>query len=180
MSLLNKIKLAVLIILLVVVTGGALVGMNPEWTFSTIVAKIEDQYPVPQISTETLAAAMESEEKENYILFDTRLKEEHFTGHIQGSVRVDENMSTEEFMTAYADTIRGKNLVFYCSAGYRSSAFIDRVGEAATEAGAASLANLTGGVFQWFNDGRSVYDREGETDVVHPYGRVWTFLLKDR
>jgi rhodanese-related sulfurtransferase len=64
-------------------------------------------------------------------------------------------------------------VVFYCSAGVRSSNATARL----IKSGHTNVFNLQGSIFQWANERRPVL-RDGEVvDVVHPYDERWGVLL---
>ena len=64
-------------------------------------------------------------------------------------------------------------IVVYCSVGYRSSAIARRL----ESLGYRNVLNLSGSIFQWVNENRSVY-REGKpVTKVHPYQKFWQHLL---
>ena len=71
--------------------------------------------------------------------------------------------------------ITEKDIVCYCSVGYRSSILADRI-NAIDGGGGGSACNLEGSVFKWANEGREIVDSGGNaTYFVHPYN--WFFGL---
>ena len=80
----------------------------------------------------------------------------------------------------FSNKVKDKHLIFYCSVGYRSSVMADRVRDSAMKSGALSVANLRGGVFRWYNEGRVVHDATDTTDAIHPYDRVWGVFVNER
>ncbi|UOQ70558.1 hypothetical protein [Hymenobacter cellulosilyticus] len=36
------------------------------------------------------------------------------------------------------------------------------------------MQNLYGGIFQWVNEGRPVYNQQGLTKNIHPYSALWS------
>lgn len=137
------------------------------------------QYPVPQISTADFAAAR-ADSATALLVFDTRDPDEFAVSHLPGAIPVDPDIDGETFLAQFGDSLDGRRVVFYCSVGWRSSAVLSRVVEGARERGALSLANLRGGLFQWYNEGRPVVDAAGETDAIHPFGEMWEGLLVPR
>jgi 3-mercaptopyruvate sulfurtransferase SseA len=71
-------------------------------------------------------------------------------------------------------TLRQQTVVVYCSVGYRS----ERVGERLKALGFRDVRNLYGGIFQWVNEGRPVYNATGPTRQVHPYSALWSTWLR--
>ncbi len=80
-------------------------------------------------------------EDEPVVLFDVRDLIEHRVAHVTGSYHVDPGITTEEFLARFAETIKGKHVLFYCSVGHRSSAFASRLAGALIAREAASVAN---------------------------------------
>jgi rhodanese-related sulfurtransferase len=145
-------------------------------TMENIEKMIVQKYGVPEIDQETFASRTD----DAWVVFDTRPEEEFAVGHLEGAVRVDPDISAEAFIAQHGERLSGKKAVFYCSVGYRSSELLARVEHAVAERGAIRAANLRGGIFRWYNEGRPVYNAEGITDQVHPYSEFWGALLIDR
>lgn len=64
-------------------------------------------------------------------------------------------------------------LVVYCSVGYRS----EKVAEKLINQGFTEVYNLYGGIFEWVNQGKSVYHNGNETKRVHGFSKVWGIWL---
>ena len=67
-------------------------------------------------------------------------------------------------------------VVCYCSIGYRSSRLADRLSDQ------VKAYNLSGGIFQWANEGRCVANAQDESVApgisgVHPYNKVFGTML---
>ena len=92
----------------------------------------------------------------------------------------DPDLAADEFARMFAGALKEKELVFYCSVGYRSSILLERVQQQALDAGVVSLANLRGGIFRWYNERRPLHDGTGKVDNVHRYDAFWGRLLKKR
>ena len=69
------------------------------------------------------------------------------------------------FQTKYRRTSKDAVIVAYCSVGYRSSVFAERL----QRAGYLNVRQLDGGIFQWANEGRPLAGGK----VVHPYNARW-------
>ena len=126
------------------------------------------------VSTERLAQWMDAREGDRPALLDARSQSEFDVSHLIGAVRVDPDASglDPQALALSRDSV----IVVYCSVGYRSAAVARRL----TKAGFERVYNLQGGIFEWANQGRSVY-REGErVESVHPYNRTWGRLLDAR
>ena len=151
-----------------------------QLTLSLLEKTIERIHPVESITHESFKATLATQDSNQFVIFDTRTKEEYETSHIRNAIRLEPEISAEDFTKAYADTIKDRRLVFYCSVGYRSSASVRRLRDAALELGALSLVNLRGGIFRWYNEKHPVVNENGVTDDIHPYSSTWSFLIKKR
>ena len=106
------------------------------------------KYPVPQISGDSLAVRMTRGDS-TLLVFDTRPVEEYDVSRLRDAI-IDPDLGVEEFIDAYGEGLSGRDLIFYCSVGYRSSDVVQRVIRAAQERGARSVSNLRGGLFRWY------------------------------
>lgn len=173
----KKIVLIILILLgvLLVIGVGYLRLMQLD-DFEKMIAK---QHPVPAISVTDFYQRIHSADSAEVVVFDTREAEEFRRSHLPGAIQVDPEMDTGVFLAKYRDAIAGKKAVFYCSVGYRSSVFAERLLK--TDAvPATAILNLRGGIFRWYNSGLPVYNERGETGDIHPYNKFWAHLVKSR
>lgn len=146
-------------------------------SLDAIVAVVSRKFEVREIDTAALIDSMTAERR-RVVLFDVREPEEFRVGHIQDAIRVDPEMGAQRFLEQYGDKLQDGTAVFYCSVGYRSSALAEKLVEATGDSG--RVVNLRGGIFKWYNEGRTVYDSTGVTDRVHPYSEFWGRLLRTR
>ena len=112
------------------------------------------------------------------LVFDVREPDEFAVSHLPGAVRIDPGLSTEDFEARFGDALAGKQAVFYCSVGRRSSIAAERYADVLEARGVRS-ANLARGIFGWVNEERQLVSASGPTDVVHPYDAVWGRLVED-
>ena len=116
-------------------------------------------------------------EGDDLLIFDVRDKAEFDISHVPGAVRIDPDMTAEQFMAAFGHTLGGRTVLLYCSVGVRSSRLAQRIDDAATDAGAVAVYNLRGGIFAWHNYGKSLKEGRQLTEHVHPYSRSWSRYL---
>ena len=79
--------------------------------------------------------------------------------------------------SALVKKIEDKNseLVVYCSLGIRSESIASKL----KKAGYSNVFNLYGGIFEWKNNGFTVYNLENiETENIHAYSKDWGIWLK--
>ena len=132
----------------------------PGMTWPAIKARIAREFPnVKSIGTAELAKA-----EPKPVLLDVRTSGEFDVSHLSGARRVDPD-------AAAASVALPKNapIVTYCSVGYRSAKFAQRL----QEAGFTNVRNLEGSIFQWANEGRPIEP----SAKVHPYNKKWGALL---
>ncbi len=173
----KKIVLIILILLGVLLVLG--VGYLRLLQLDDFEKLIEKQHPVPAISVTDFYQKTHSADSAKVVVFDTREMEEYRRSHLPNAIRVDPDMSVAAFLQQYRDDIAGKEAVFYCSVGYRSSVFAERLLQA-DSVPASAVLNLRGGIFRWYNSGLPVYNEQGETHEIHPYNKWWSHLIKPR
>ena len=166
------------LILAVALTAGAAIACGPAqaFTLDEVEKEVTADYPsIRHISPEALPP---SPARGGVLLIDVREEAEFAVSHLPGALRADPDMDPDEFMRRFGDKVAGKEVLFYCSVGVRSSDMAQRVGAQLASAGAKVVANLSGGIFRWHNERRMLISSAGRTDLVHPYNRKWGALIK--
>ena len=182
--------------------------MLPSWrtktlTFLQILIKLK--FPkVKSLTTQELDLWLKDPEKSKPLLIDARSGEEYALSHLQAAKSaiplqnlcknahcrdVPWNVSTKNFGETDNSAFEEKILldtpiVVYCSIGYRSA----DVANSLLKAGYSHVFNLSGGIFQWVNEERPVFqDTQLQKNQlqnsrlvksVHPYNKLWGKLLK--
>jgi len=107
------------------------------------------------------------------MLLDARELEEFEVSHLDHALWVgytDFNVETVQEMVPDKTT----PLVVYCSLGVRS----EEIGKQLKKAGYTNVKNLYGGIFEWKNQGRPVYDQDQQqTEKVHAFSKYWGRFL---
>lgn len=112
----------------------------------------------------------QADKMDDAVFIDTREKEEYEVSHIKDAVWVGYN----DFDMKRMDGVpKNKQLVVYCSVGKRS----EDVTKKLEKAGYKNVANMYGGIFEWVNEGKPVYNEAGKTDKVHAYSKTWGIWL---
>lgn len=144
-------------------------GQNLGW--DAVRGQIGRQFPnVRQIPPDTLAAWQAANRP--VVLLDIRQPDEYAVSRIAGA----RNVSPDAGASALANVPKNAQIVTYCSVGWRSSAYAERL----REAGYTDVQNLDGSIFRWANEGRVVVDSAGQAvRVVHPFDRLWGRLLRE-
>ncbi|HEX8428309.1 rhodanese-like domain-containing protein [Hymenobacter sp.] len=159
---------ALLLVLLTVPACGQTDGNNPT-TYDRMLRTLY-RNTVPVVRPAQLAILLEKKPKA-VLLLDTRTPAEYQVSHLRNARFVDFDTFDKN---TFADLPRNQTVVVYCSVGYRS----ERVGERLKALGFQDVRNLYGGIFQWVNEGRLVYNEQGATQNVHPYSPLWSPWLK--
>ncbi len=134
--------------------------------------RIAREFPyVSQLTTRDLAAWLADEKREKPLLLDVRAAEEFSVSHLAGARRIDPDAMASQLEPGIA---KDQPIVTYCSVGYRSSAFAERL----RATGYTKVQNLSGSIFQWANEDRPVVHDGKPTTLVHPYSAVWSGMLK--
>lgn len=139
------------------------------WAIAKFIIRLK--FPeVQHLSTQDLAAWLKSDNRQQPLLLDSRSEEEYAVSHLPNAILAPNNLKnlSDRHNINFATPI-----VTYCSIGYRSAAIARRL----KTMGYKNVFNLSGSIFQWFNEGRSVYQGKQKAKKVHPYNRFWQFLL---
>lgn len=122
---------------------------------------------VPYILPETIS------DPASYALLDTRKKEEYNVSHLPNAVWVgDKAFDPNKVLEQIPD--KEKAIVVYCSIGVRS----EDIGEKLLALGYTDVKNLYGGIFEWKNNDKIIYNvKEQPTDSVHTFNKHWSKLL---
>ncbi len=135
---------------------------------STLLKKYNKQ-TVPYITVSEL-----KDNLDDYLILDTRRKEEYEVSHLPGAIWVSEKLNETNY--AFAKAKKDKPIVVYCTVGVRSEDF----GEALQKRGFTQVHNLHGSILSWKNAGLTVENHKGQqTDSVHVYSKEWGHYLKN-
>ena len=131
--------------------------------------KQENTESIPYISVDSL------EKKEgDFILLDTREKQEYKTSHLKNAIFTGYNFFNLDSIQQQLPN-KEADIVVYCSLGIRS----EDIAEKLKKAGYENVKNLYGGIFEWKNHNLPVYNAaEKETDSVHTFSKAWSKWLK--
>jgi len=112
--------------------------------------------------------------KSKDVLFiDAREPKEFSVSHLKNALFVGYNDFDSK---ALENVAKDKQIVVYCSVGYRS----EKISQKLTKAGFTNVRNLVGGIFEWVNEDNPIVDNQGNpTKNVHAYSKSWgVWLLK--
>ena len=119
---------------------------------------------VPDVTPEALLEWMEDPKT---VLVDVRKQKERVVSIIPGAI------SREEY-EAHKEQYEGYRVISYCTIGYRSGKYSERLRKDGVDA-----YNLMAGILGWVHAGGAI-EIDGEpTHEVHVYGRQWSLLPSD-
>lgn len=141
-------------------------------TFNFLKLLIRLQFPnVEEITSKELAQLLLDSAKPQPLVLDARNQIEYAVSHIETAAHID--LLTPD-LAALSTVSKGRPIVVYCAVGYRSA----KLAQQLDEGGIKCIYNLSGGIFQWANEGRLMFRDKHPTQVVHPYNAIWGKLLK--
>ncbi|MBD2163271.1 rhodanese-like domain-containing protein [Calothrix membranacea FACHB-236] len=127
---------------------------------------------VNPITTVEFAKWLLDSAKPQPLVLDARSPAEYGVSHLNAAMRIDPIVLDS---TTALSISKNTPIVVYCSIGYRSA----KIAQQLQKQGFTSIYNLSGGIFQWANEGRPIFkDDNNQTQFVHPYDAKWGKLLK--
>ena len=137
-----------------------------------------EQSSITHLTHGIVVSAMEN--SDNLVLFDVREIDEYGVSHLDKAIRVDPDISGEDFLQRFGEELTGKQVIFYCSTGRRSTSLAERV-KTVIDSQQSPLpvpANMRGGIFRWHNSSQPLMNQSGATAYVHPYNWWWKRLVE--
>ena len=123
----------------------------------------------PGVPTITIQKALSLSDAALFL--DCREKTEYDVSHLPNAVWV--GYSDFDF-SRLTDISKTQTIIVYCSIGKRSHVITKKM----MTAGYTNARNLVGGIFEWVNQGGSVYNGNQTTNDVHVYNAFWSRWLK--
>ena len=164
----NRNRIIAGIVVLLLLAGLAAKAQGLGWAL--VNAKIRHDFPgVKRISTTELAGWLSDKTRPAPLLLDVRTKAEFAVSHLQNAEQIDPAAPASIISQPH-----DRPIVTYCSVGYRSGEFAQRL----QAAGFNKVLNLEGSIFRWANEGRPLFRGERRVTKVHPYNRVWGLLVR--
>ncbi|MEB2779797.1 rhodanese-like domain-containing protein [Algoriphagus sp. C2-6-M1] len=103
-------------------------------------------------------------------VLDTREKEEFEVSHLKNAIWVGYDTFT---LKNVASLDKSKPVLVYCTVGARSQ----DIGKKLKEAGYNEVYNLYGGLIEWVNEGKPIFQDDFPTKKVHTYSQSWGIWL---
>jgi rhodanese-related sulfurtransferase len=164
---------AIMILLPILIGGIVLLIAGRPLAFQILQRRTASKFPEVQwITTEDLARWRADSGRPQPVILDARTGPEFELSHLKGATLIDPYKPSLRALQGFP---RDTALVIYSSAGYRGA----RVASWLGKAGYTKGLNLSGGVFQWANEGRPLFREESRpTALVHPFDRKWGLLVE--
>lgn len=154
-------------IVLIFLSATASSAQSVRWTI--VNWKVRHDFPaIRRIEPKRVEEWLEDKTRAQPTLLDVRTQPEFDISHLHNAQRVSPDAPASAIHLA-----KNQPIVTYCSVGYRSGAFAQKL----QQAGYTNVQNMSGSIFQWANEGRPV-ERDGQrVTKVHPYNATWGKLL---
>lgn len=157
---------------IMLVGGGWWYFRHRRLTWPQLNAMIAHKFPhVPQMHVQALVAWLHDHSRKPPLLLDVRTRAEYAVSHLHNACWID---TAEPVSKAMVGVSHAAPIVTYCSVGYRSSAYAQRL----IHNGYTNVHDLKGSIFLWANDGWPVYRHGRVVHHVHPFNHYWGQLLK--
>ncbi len=121
----------------------------------------------PELKDITVEQFLDLRDKEKFVLIDVRAPEEREISIIPGAI-------TPEVFEENQNQYEGHTAVTYCTAGYRSGKFAQKLEERNLP-----VRNLMGGVIAWALAGQKFQDSGGDCKRVHVFNKTWNILSEE-
>lgn len=105
--------------------------------------------------------------EEDLVLVDVRTTAEREVSMISGAI-------TSETFEAHIEDYEGKTVVTYCTAGYRSGLYADKLRNRGWK-----VLNLKGSLLSWSHAGQPLEHNGQPTRKIHTFGPDWDLLAHD-
>ena len=173
---------AVAVLAIAALAGGLILRLAPnatEFTLASMEADVAQRFPlVTHLQQAEFKTKLASGKPP--LLVDVREDTEFNVSHLQGAIHIRPDIPIADAKAILLPLVDGREVVFYCSSGLRSSVVATEVQDDLIKSGATAVFNLRGGVFSWHNAYGALVDSRGNTDVVHPVSDAWGKLLDRR
>ncbi|PZW43917.1 rhodanese-related sulfurtransferase [Mesonia algae] len=139
--------------------------------FKQVLKQYNDE-SIPYITVQEL---QEDLKQNNLItILDARQIKEYQISHLANAIYVGSKDFNIE-LTKDRLPKKDEPIVVYCSIGVRS----EKIAKKLKDAGYKNVKNLYGGIFEWKNNGFTVYNLQSQpTDSVHTYSKKWSNYLQ--
>ena len=162
---LNRIKLAIVALILVAwlvypcAAAETVTDAEKRQAIDKMVAEFRGNFP-DVVEMDSLRA-IELMKDQKVVFIDVRRPNEQEISMLPGAIT---HITYLENRDKYNDYLK----ISYCTIGYRSGRFAQRMHQIGT-----AVYNLHGGMLGWLHDGGKVYDKSGQSFRIHVYGRPW-------
>jgi rhodanese-related sulfurtransferase len=155
-----------------IIGGVVLLVAGRQVVFELVERRTAKRFPdVKWIAQEQVAGWGSDSARPQPLLLDARTEIEYDVSRLKGAVRIDPYRPS---LRPLRGLTKESAMVVYSSAGYRGA----RVASWLGQQGYTNVRNLEGGIFTWVNQGHPVFRNDAPTAQVHPYNRMWGYLVE--
>lgn len=159
-------------LLLVMATAGLAAFLHPPGSSvekepdCAIVLDMYKKYAVdfPSVAEISPADARSLAGSPDTVFVDVRTEEEQRVSRIPGALSLD-------FFMENIERYRKSRVIGYCTIGYRSGKFAEKMKEKGL-----TVENLAAGILGWAFEGGELVNDQGPTKDIHVYGRKWNHV----
>jgi rhodanese-related sulfurtransferase len=126
------------------------------------------------MDADQLQAVLEQSSTTDLLILDVRSRAEFVCSHLPRAVAIELRSPQADQDIQEVAGSRKRPVLVYCSVGVRSAKMVMVL----QNLGFEQVIHLDGGVFEWINRGHSLVCEGQATHKVHPFNRLWGFLLK--
>lgn len=135
------------------------------------IKKIAKKFTSAVISQDDATALINNDEA---IILDARELNEYSVSHLKNAKHIGfNNFNIEKTKKLISNS--NKKIIVYCSVGYRSGKITAKLRKEGVKA-----FNLEGGIFDWVNQDRELYNNSGKTKQIHGYDKKWSRLISNK
>jgi rhodanese-related sulfurtransferase len=167
-------KLVLVVFVIPTLIGGVVLLLaGRPLAFEILQRRIEKRFPeVRWVQPADVARYRSDSSQAQPLLLDARTEIEYDVSRLKGAVRIDPYRPSLRPLRGLS---KDAPIVVYSSAGYRGARVAGWLGRQ----GYTNVRNLEGGVFAWANQSLPLFRGETPTPQVHPYNRLWGYLVED-
>ena len=159
------------LLLVLLALGMIVLAAARRFGWQALNAAMQRKFPaVARIRTPELAAWLDDPSQTSPRLLDVREPAEYQVSHLANARQIEPGSNP-----ATLDLPKDQPIVTYCSVGYRSAKYAQKL----RQAGFTNVRNLEGSIFAWANENRRLVTANGQpAEQVHPYNKIWGLLLR--
>lgn len=138
-----------------------------QQTIDRLYQKLAREFP--EVSEMSVSQLRQHQQTQKIVLVDVRPPEERAVSIIPGAISTTELEANLDFYQKYP-------IVVYCTIGYRSGKYVQKLAEKQQN---LELYNLKGSLLAWSHIKGELVNDSGNTNQVHVYSPKWQLVADD-